>query len=143
MAKNKTAETEQSVIEFIHSFADTPQKIDDSIALMALMQRVSGYEPKMWGPSIVGFGSYHYKYASGHEGDMCVVGFSPRKQNISLYLCGALDQKKGLLEKLGKHKTGVGCLYIKKLSDIDPKILEQIIKESIVAIKNRLPQNKP
>ena len=107
-----------------------------------MMEQVTKSDAKMWGSAIVGFGSYHYKYASGHEGDMCIVGFSPRKQNISLYLCGALDQKKSLLEKLGKHKTGVGCLYIKKVRDIDAKILEQIIKESIATIKKPLPQNK-
>lgn len=142
MAELKTKENTASVKEFLNSIVDDVKR-KDCFAIAEMMKKEMNAEAKMWGTSIVGFGSYHYKYSSGHEGDMCVVGFSPRKQNISLYLCGALDQKKGLLEKLGKHKTGVGCLYIKKLSDIDPKILEQIIKESIVAIKNRLSQNKP
>ncbi|MEO8112309.1 MAG: DUF1801 domain-containing protein [Ginsengibacter sp.] len=138
MAELKTKETNVSVEKFLNQVEDATRRAD-SLAISAMMKKITGLEPKMWGPGIVGFGSYHYKYASGHEGDMCMVGFSPRKQSISLYLCGALDSGKDLLEKLGKHKTGVGCLYIKKLSDVDPKVLEQIIKGSIAAIKNRLP----
>ncbi|MEP7228770.1 MAG: DUF1801 domain-containing protein [Ginsengibacter sp.] len=140
MAELKTKENTASVRDFLNAVEDEIKR-KDCFAIAEIMKRQTKAEPKMWGPSIVGFGSYHYKYASGHEGDMCVAGFSPRKQNISLYLCGALHQKKGLLEKLGKHKTGVGCLYIKKLSDVDPKILEQLIKESIAILKDRLPKN--
>ena len=92
MAKNKTAETASDVLEFIQSFADTVQKREDSIALIALMQDVSGYEPKMWGPSIIGFGNYHYKYESGHEGDAPLIGFSPRKAAISLYVYTGLPE---------------------------------------------------
>lgn len=138
MAELKTKENNASVKEFINSIEDETKR-KDCFAIAEIMKNASKAEAKMWGTSIVGFGRYHYKYASGHEGDMCMVGFSPRKQSISLYLCGALDSRKDLLEKLGKHKTGVGCLYIKKLSDVDPKVLEQIIKGSIAAIKNRLP----
>ena len=105
------------------------------------MAEVTGAAPQLWGESIVGFGSYHYKYASGHEGDMCAVGFSPRKQNISLYLFGAVSEQKPLLEKLGKHKTGASCLYIKTMSDVDPKILGQSVKQSIVTLKKCYPQN--
>ncbi len=138
MAELKTKETDVRVEKFLNQVKDATRRAD-SFAVSAMMKKITGLEPKMWGPSIVGFGSYHYKYASGHEGDMCLVGFSPRKQSISLYFCGSLDSKKVLLEKLGKHETGGGCLYIKKLSDIDEKVLGQLIKGSIAAIKNRLP----
>ena len=138
MAELKTKENNSSVKEFLNSLEDDIKR-KDCFAIVDMMKKITNTEAKMWGTSIVGFGSYHYKYASGHEGDMCMVGFSPRKQNISLYLCGALDKRKGLLEKLGKHKTGVGCLYIKRLSDIDSTVLEQIIKDSIISIKSRLP----
>lgn len=140
MAELKTKENNASVSKFLDSIDDGAKR-RDCYTITQMMEKITGYKPKMWGTSIVGFDSYHYKYASGHEGDMCLAGFSPRKQNISLYLCGALDKRKGLLEKLGNHKTGVGCLYIKKLSDIDTKVLEQIIKESIVEIKNRATQS--
>lgn len=141
MAELKTKANDASVQKFLNTIENETRR-NDCFAIAEMMKQVTKSDAKMWGSAIVGFGSYHYKYASGHEGDMCIVGFSPRKQNISLYLCGALDQKKSLLEKLGKHKTGVGCLYIKKVRDIDAKILEQIIKESIATIKKRLPQNK-
>ena len=139
MAELKTKENNESVKDFVNSIEDETKR-KDSFEIIEIMKKESKEEAKMWGTSIIGFGSYHYKYASGHEGDMCIVGFSPRKQNISLYLCGALEQQKGLLEKLGKHKTGKSCLYIKKLSDIDSEILRKIIKESIVAMENRFPQ---
>ncbi len=140
MAELKTKENTASVRDFLNAVEDEIKR-KDCFAIAEIMKRQTKAEPKMWGPGIVGFGSYHYKYASGHEGDMCIAGFSPRKQNISLYLCGTLDEKRSLLEKLGKHKTGVGCLYIKKLSDVDLKILEQLIKESIAILKGRLPKN--
>ncbi len=136
MTELKTKENEASVEKFLNSIEDETKR-KDCFAIAEIMQKITGYAPKMWGTSIIGFDSYHYKYASGHEGDMSAAGFSPGKQNISLYLCGALDKQKGLLEKLGKHKTGVGCLYIKRLIDIDQKNLEQIIKDSITAIKKR------
>jgi hypothetical protein len=131
MAKNKTAETGDDVIEFIQSFVDTEQKKEDSLALIALMQTVSGYEPKMWGPSIVGFGSYHYKYESGHEGDAPLIGFSPRKAAISLYVYTGLPEHEPLLKNLGKFKMGKACIYAKKLSDINEQSLKQLIKATI------------
>ena len=131
MAKNKTAETGNDVIEFIQSFADTEQKREDSLALIAIMQRISGYEPKMWGPSIVGFGNYHYKYESGHEGDAPLIGFSPRKAAISLYVYTGLPEHEPLLKDLGKFKMGKACIYAKKLSDINELALKRLIKATI------------
>lgn len=136
MAELKTKENNARVKDFLNSIEDEIKR-NDCVAIAEIMKKESKTEAKMWGTSIVGFGSYHYKYASGHEGDMCAVGFSPRKQNISLYLCGAMSELKPLLEKLGKLKTGVGCLYIKTMSDIDPTILGLIIKQSNVTIKKR------
>lgn len=92
------------------------------------MKQATGMQPKMWGTGIIGFGSYHYKYESGHEGDMCIIGFSPRKQNITLYVKVAVEETNALLNKLGKHKTGKGCLYINKLSDINIDVLKKIMK---------------
>jgi len=135
MAKTKTKPTNQSVDEFIAAFADTEQKQHDSYALIKLMQTVSGHEPYMWGPSIIGFGSYHYKYASGHEGDAPMLGFSPRKAAISLYVFTGLQEHRHLLDSLGKYKMGKACIYIKQLSDIDEKVLKTIMKESIRYLK--------
>ena len=129
--KNKTAETEVSVEDFINSFVDNDQKKQDSFRLIELMQEWSGYRAKMWGPSIIGFGSYHYKYASGHEGDSPILGFSPRKAAFSLYIFSPTEKSKKLLSGLGKFKMAKACTYIKKLSDIDISILEQLCKESI------------
>jgi hypothetical protein len=131
MAKNKTTVTNKDVLQFINEFADTEQKRKDSYELIKLMQSVSGHKPKMWGPSIIGFGSYHYKYASGHEGDAPMIGFSPRKAAISLYVFTGLDKHKHLLDGLGKFKMGKACIYIKKLSDIDQKKLKLLMKETI------------
>src|ERR1700684_4516279 len=122
MADNKTKPTELSVTAFIDAITD-PTKRADAKALVELMQGAAGEKPKMWGPSIIGFGSYHYKYDSGREGDMPLVGFSPRKAAAVLYLAGLSDSE-ALLAKLGKHTTGKGCLYIKKLADVDKKVLE-------------------
>lgn len=135
MAKTKTKPTNQSVDEFIAAFADTEQKQHDSYALIKLMQTVSGHEPYMWGPSIIGFGSYHYKYASGHEGNAPMLGFSPRKAAISLYVFTGLQEHRHLLDNLGKYKMGKACIYIKQLSDIDEKVLKTIMKESIRYLK--------
>jgi hypothetical protein len=137
MAKNKTAETDHSVIEFINSFAETEQRRQDSMALLALMQTVSGYEPKMWGASIVGFGSYHYKYASGHEGDAPLIGFSPRKGAISLYVYTGLKEHEPLLKELGKFKMGKACIYANKLSDINEEALKNLITASIGWVKSK------
>ena len=139
MAKNKTEPTQASVERFIRTFANSEQKKKDSYELIDLMKKVSGHEPKMWGPSIIGFGSYHYKYASGHEGDAPVIGFSPRKAAISLYVYTGLDEHRHLLEGLGKYKLGKVCIYVNKLSDIDRQKLIRLMKESIRYIKTKYP----
>lgn len=131
MAKNKTNETNENVVEFVNSFANTEQKREDSFEIIKLMQKITGHEPKMWGPSIIGFGNYHYKYASGHEGDAPLLGFSPRKDAISLYVFTGAQEHEYLLENLGKFKRGKACLYVKKLSDIDEKELTTLMKETI------------
>lgn len=135
MAKNKTTETEVNVTDFINSFADNDQKKADSFRLIDLMKKWSGFDPKMWGPSIIGFGSYHYKYASGHEGDAPLIGFSPRKAAFSLYVYSPTEDNKHLLDNLGKFKIAKACIYIKRLSDIDLEALEKICKESIKYLK--------
>jgi len=137
MAKNKTAETNKNVIDFINEFADTEQKRTDSFELLDLMKNISGYEARMWGPSIIGFGSYHYKYASGHEGDAPLIGFSPRKAAISLYVYTGLREHEHLLSGLGKFKMGKVCIYIKRLSDIDQQKLKDIMKESIKYVQSK------
>lgn len=131
MAKNKTNETTINVTEFINSYVVDEQKKADSFELIKLMQQWSGFEAKMWGPTIVGFGSYHYKYASGHEGDAPLIAFSPRKAAFSLYVNSQNDQNKGLLAQLGKYKIATACIYVKKLSDIDISILEKICRNSL------------
>lgn len=103
------------------------------------MKKVTGSNPRMWGPSIVGFGSYHYKYDSGHEGDSCLTGFSPRTGNISLYVMLSSSDNTDLLNKLGKHKASKGCLYIKKLEDVDTKVLEILIKKGVDYLKKKYP----
>lgn len=113
MAKNKTSETNLNVVDFILQIANQ-QKKDDSFRLLKIMEEASGYKAKMWGPSIIGFGKYHYKYASGHEGEAPLVGFSPRKSAISLYIYSCNGDDKHLLEGLGKFKMGKACIYIKK-----------------------------
>src|SRR5690554_4794647 len=131
MAKNKTTYTGKDVTEFVHSFVDQEWKKDDSFRLIELLQEWSGEEPKMWGPSIIGFGTYHYKYASGHEGDAPVLGFSPRKSAISLYVYSDTEKSKSLLQDLGKFKMGKACIYVKRLSDIDLSVLQELCRESI------------
>lgn len=135
MAKaNKTNETKFDVTNFINSYVEQDQKKTDSFELIKLMSEWSGAEPKMWGPSIIGFGNYHYKYASGHEGDAPVLGFSPRKAAFSLYVYSDTEKSKLLLSNLGKFKMSKACIYIKKLSDIDLQILQELCKESILYI---------
>lgn len=129
--KNKTTETPVPVEEFIHSFVSDQQKKEDSFRLIELMSDWTGFEAKMWGPSIIGFGSYHYKYASGHEGDSPMIGFSPRKAEFSLYVFSDTEKSRQLLEKLGKHKMGKACMYVKRISDIDLSILKEICDETI------------
>jgi hypothetical protein len=135
MAQNKTTQTEVNVREFIEGFAGTEQKKQDSYALLELMQEATGYEPKMWGPSIIGFGSYHYKYKTGHEGDSPLIGFSPRKSAISLYVFMGMDEHLHLLEGLGKFTMGKACIYVKKLEDIDVGHLKKLMNETIQFLK--------
>lgn len=136
MAKRelKTKVNEASVDEFLNSLSDE-QKRNDSLEILKMMKQVTREEPKMWGPSIVGFGSYHYRSKSGCEGDWMLTGFSPRKQNLSLYLMGGFDTHAPLLEKLGKFTTGSGCLYIKKLADVDKKVLKELVQASYKRMK--------
>lgn len=131
MAKTKTTYTEIDVKDFLDSYVDNEQKKADSLELIKLMKEWSDSEPKMWGPSIIGFGNYHYKYASGHEGDAPVIGFSPRKAAFSLYIYSDTEKSKLLLPNLGKFKMSKACIYIKKLSDIDVSILKELCMESI------------
>lgn len=128
-AENKTTATKGSVDSFLKSVTDK-QALADSYELIELMQSVTKQPPVMWGPSIIGFGSYHYKYESGREGDMLAVGFAPRKGTMSIYIMGGFAIYDELMTKLGKHKTGKSCLYVKKLDDIDRKVLKTLIKES-------------
>lgn len=131
MAKNKTSETVVDVFDFIASYVDTEQKKTDSLKLVELMSNWSGFEPKMWGPTIIGFGSYHYKYASGHEGDAPLIGFSPRKAQFSLYVYTPTEKSKNLLKDLGQFKMGKACIYFKKLSDINIPIVQKLSLETI------------
>lgn len=134
MAENKTKQTKASVDKFISAIKDENiQK--DCYSIIKIMKSVTKEEPKMWGPSIIGFGSYHYKYASGREGDICIAGFSPRKQNLTIYLEPGFEKQKALLEKLGKHKTSKVCLYIKSLKDVDVKILKDLIANSVKGLR--------
>jgi hypothetical protein len=128
---NKTNETEISVTDFINSFVENDQKRHDSFQLIENMSQWSGCKPKMWGPSIIGFGSYHYKYESGHEGDMPLIGFSPRKAAFSLYVYSPTKDNKHLLEDFGKYKMGKSCIYIKKLPDINMSVLEKMCMATI------------
>jgi len=136
MAENKTKATAKSVPDFLNSIED-PRRRKDCLAISTLMEELSGSKPKMWGDSIVGFGDYHYKYASGREGDWFRVGFSPRKQNLTLYIMGYLEFYTDILEGLGKFKHGKGCLYIKKLEDIDLDVLKTLITNSIKKLKDQ------
>lgn len=134
MAKNKTTETEVNVDSFIHSYVENEQKKADSFRLIELMREWTGCEPKMWGGTIVGFGSYHYKYTSGREGDAPLIGFSPRKAEFSLYVFSPTESNKHLLDDLGKYKIGKACIYIKKLADINILALEKLCKATIAEL---------
>jgi hypothetical protein len=136
MAELKTKLNDASVTEFLNGIEDE-EKRADSFEILKLMKQVTKEEPKMWGSSIIGFGNVHYKYDSGREGDWFLTGFSPRNQNLTLYVIGSFKPHVDLLNKLGKHKTGVGCLYIKKLQDVDIKVLKELIKQSVKAAKKK------
>ncbi len=132
MAEIKTKQHNADVIEFINTFADTEQKRLDSFELLKLMQDFTGFEPKMWGPTIIGFGSFHYKSErSRQEGDWPLIGFSPRKAAISLYVFTGAKEHEYLLKDLGKFKIGKACIYVKKLSDINQEVLKKLMKETI------------
>jgi len=134
MAEQKTKPTDLSVTDFLNTVPDA-QRRADCFTVLQLLQKVTQTTPKMWGGTIVGFGEYHYKYDSGHEGGSFVVGFSPRKQKLTLYLMGGLAQQAELLKQLGKHKTGKSCLYINKLADVNLEVLKRIIEQSNEAVK--------
>lgn len=139
MAKStelKTRLNDASVTEFLNSVEDE-QKRKDSFEIAKMMKQVTKAEPKMWGTSIVGFGSYHYKGASGREGDWMLIGFSPRKQNLTLYIMPGFERYPELMNKLGKHTTGKSCLYIKRLSDVDKDILRELMAESVKVMKKQ------
>ncbi|PLT28857.1 DUF1801 domain-containing protein [Peribacillus deserti] len=138
MYELKTKETENNVIEFIEA-VESPKKREDAYKLLDIFTETTGYTAKMWGPSIIGFGSYHYKYESGHEGDAPLVGFSPRKAKISLYFAPGDQEREQLLQKLGKHTTGKACVYINKLADVDIDIIKALIVQSVELLKQRYP----
>lgn len=136
MYEQKTKKTGASIKNFIAGVADE-QKRKDSLALVRMMQDITKEKPYLWGSSIIGFGKYRYKYASGHEGDSCITGFSPRKANLTIYITPGFKEYKDLLQKLGKHKVSVGCLYIKRLSDVDTLVLKKLIAASVKDMKKK------
>ncbi|GAB2610524.1 hypothetical protein GCM10027035_03480 [Emticicia sediminis] len=138
MPTNKTTETNASISDFINQITDEIKR-KDGFRLVEIFQNQTNLEPKMWGPSIIGFGSYHYKYASGHEGDAPLVAFSPRATAISLYLYLPAEQRENLLQKLGKTKSGKGCIYVKKLADINLDVLNELIDISVNSLKQLYP----
>lgn len=138
MYELKTKENDNSVIEFIEN-VDQPKKREDAYRLLDIFTETTGYQAKMWGPSIIGFGSYHYKYDSGHEGDSPLVGFSPRKAKISLYFATGDSERENLLTNFGKHTTGKACVYINKLADIDVEVLKDLINQSVKFLKETYP----
>ncbi len=140
MYELKTKENDRSVIEFIEN-VENPKKREDAYKLLDIFIETTGYEAKMWGPSIIGFGSYHYKYESGHEGDAPLVGFSPRKAKISLYFAVGDTKREELLKDFGKHTTGKACVYINKIADIDLAVLKALIHQSIKFLKETYPNN--
>jgi hypothetical protein len=129
-AELKTQKNAGDVQAFLAGLEDE-QKRQDSQAIVALMQEVSGLEPRMWGESIVGFGDYHYKYATGREGDTFQVGFSPRKQNLTIYLSYGFDEQAELMDRLGKYKTGKACLYVRRLADVDLDVLRELVRQTV------------
>ena len=134
MAENKTVPTGLSVDDYINAI-ENPQRKEDCLAILELMKNLTGMEPKMWGTSIIGFGTYHYKYDSGREGEMLCTGFSNRKQAITIYLMDKFERKEELLDQVGKYKRGKSCFYIKKLDDIDFEVLSTLILESYKAVR--------
>lgn len=138
MSDPKTRPSDASVEAFIEA-VEHPRRREDARILLELMRRVTGEEPVMWGPSIVGFGRYRYRYASGQEGDWPIAGFSPRKQNLSIYILPGFGDYDDLLSRLGKHKTGKSCLYVNKLADVDMDVLERLVRATTAEMKRRYP----
>lgn len=138
MYEQKTKETDSNVTAFIE-MVENPKKRADAYALLNIFSETTGFPAKMWGSSIIGFGSYHYKYKSGHEGDAPLVGFSPRKANISLYFATGDADREALLIRLGKYTAGKGCVYIKRISDIDVEVLKELITQSVVFLRETYP----
>ena len=134
MAESKTKENDQDVNAFIDAL-DNESRRNDCRTMLAMMEKITGEKAKMWGASIVGFGRYHYKYKSGREGDWMVTGFSPRKQNFTIYIMPGFSNYQSILNNIGKHKPSVSCLYVKKLDDLDLKLLEELIAESVAEMK--------
>ena len=140
MSEPKTKKNSASVESFLKS-VENEKRREDSFVVLDLMKEVTGEEPTMWGTSIVGFGTYHYKYASGHEGDWMNVGFSPRKRNLTLYIMDGFSSYDSLLDKLGKYSTGKSCLYINKLEDVDQVVLKELVRQSVEAMSGTSPRN--
>ncbi|CAM4252437.1 hypothetical protein BAMA_06780 [Bacillus manliponensis] len=140
MYELKTTENDNSVIEFIET-VDSVKKREDAYQLLDIFTETTGYPAKMWGPSIIGFGSYHYTYASGHEGDAPLVGFSPRKAKISLYFAPDDPQREKLLKTFGKHTSGKACIYINKIADIDVDVLKELINQSVSFLQGKYSNN--
>ncbi|WP_394168408.1 DUF1801 domain-containing protein [Saccharospirillum alexandrii] len=136
---NKTQPTSTSIAEFIESLDDERRQIECN-QLVELMREESGQEPVLWGPAIIGFGQYHYRYESGREGDFMRVGFSPRKQNLSIYIIPGFKPYQAVLERLGKHKLGKSCLYIKRLEDVDISALRELVRQSLADMNERYPE---
>ena len=141
MAELKTTKNDKDPLAFLQSVENEKRKAD-SLVVMQMMEEITGKKPVMWGPSIVGFGSFHYKYASGHEGDWMITGFSPRKQALTLYIMPGFDRYENLMSQLGKYKTGKSCLYINKLEDVDKNILHELIAHSVKHMKKLDALNK-
>lgn len=136
MAENKTKPGKQSVAQFLNAIENT-QRRSDAKKVATMMRKATGKRATLWGTSIVGFGKYHYKYDSGHEGDWALVGFSPRKQNLVVYIMPGFSEFPGLMKKLGKYKTGKSCLYLNKLDDVDEGVLEKLIERSVKVMQKR------
>lgn len=136
MAELKTKQTQADAVEFL-SGLDDEQRKSDCLALLEIFKQVTNEPPKMWGSSIVGFGSYHYKYESGQQGDWPLTGFSPRKQNLTIYIMSGFKEHNHIMQELGKYKTGSSCLYIKRLSDINTNKLKDLIRDSVAFMKNK------
>ncbi|WP_141500026.1 DUF1801 domain-containing protein [Paenibacillus luteus] len=138
MYEQKTKETDNSVIEFL-DLIENDKKREDAYKLLDIFTEATGYPAKMWGPSIIGFGSYHYRYDTGHEGDAPLAGFSPRKAKVSLYFATGDTERAALLQNLGKHTAGKACVYINKVADIDVAVLKELIEQSVAFLNERFP----